>query len=100
MMSMYANKYRQKTFYNRHIKNKELQVGDVVLVYKFKEHLGKLQKRGKGPYIINQQSSSGAIKLATLDGTPWTNWINGYRVKKYQAPLFSSFKSLFKVTSV
>ena len=74
VMRIYANKCMQKVFYDRLVKNKELQDGDVVLAYKLKEHTSKLQKRKMEPYIIHQLSSSGAVKLATLeDETPWTN---------------------------
>ena len=40
-----------------------------------------------GPYIVKDISSSGAIKVATLEGGELSNWISGCRIKKYLEPL-------------
>ncbi|MCO5580788.1 hypothetical protein L7F22_034659 [Adiantum nelumboides] len=64
-----------------------LRAGDYVLMYIRKQHSKKLQKRGNGPYVIQDISSSGAIKLATLEGEEMPNWISGCRLKKYHLPL-------------
>ena len=40
-----------------------------------------------GPYAIHDISTSGALRLATLDGEKMPNWISGYQVKKYLRPL-------------
>eukprot|EP00250_Pteridium_aquilinum_P030065 c40593_g1_i1 orf=3-197(-) len=40
-----------------------------------------------GPFFIHPISPSGEIKLATLDGQEMSNWISGYRLKKYHLPL-------------
>ena len=40
-----------------------------------------------GPYVIHDISTSGALRLATLDGEQMPNWISGCRVKKYLKPL-------------
>ena len=32
-------------------------------------------------------SSSGAVKLSTLDGKEMANWISGCQIKKYNTPL-------------
>ncbi len=84
---MYAQKRRLKKFHDAHIVNKEFQKGDLVLAYTLKQHTSKLKKRGMGPYIIHDLSSSGAVHLATLDGEPMANWISGCRLKKYKEPL-------------
>ena len=47
----------------------------------------KFTKQGQWPYVISGLSSSGAIKLLTLDKEKMANWISGCRVKKYNAPL-------------
>ena len=47
----------------------------------------KLKKRGMGPYVIHDISTSGALRLATLYGEQIPNWISGYWVKKYLRPL-------------
>ena len=80
---MYALKQRQKQFYDHKIISKQLQEGDLVLVYTLKQHASKLTKCGKGPFVIHSLSPSGAVQLATLEGEPMTNWISGCRLKKY-----------------
>ena len=57
------------------------------MVYTLKEFAAKFTKRGRGPYVISRLSSSGAVKIATLDGEEMPNWINGCRIKKYTTPL-------------
>ena len=42
---------------------------------------------GMGPFVVKDISSSGAIKVATLEGGEMSNWISGYRIKKYLEPL-------------
>ena len=84
---MYVLKRRQKQFYDQKIISKQLQEGDLVLVYTLKQHASKLTKHGKGPFVIHSLSPSGAVQLATLEGEPMTNWINGCRLKKYHLPL-------------
>ena len=85
---MYTLKRRQKSFFDAKIKTKELQKGDLVLAYTLKQHASKLKKRGMGPYVIHEISTSGALRLATLDGEQMPNWISdSCRVKKYLRPL-------------
>ena len=84
---MYALKRRQKSFYDTKNKTKELQKGDLVLAYTLKHHASKLKKQGMGPYVIHDISTSGALRLATLDGEKMPNWISDCRVKKYLWPL-------------
>ncbi len=85
--AMYALKRRQKSFHDARIKTKEFKTGDLVLAYTLKQHTSKLKKRGMGPYLIHDISTSGALRLATLDGEQMPNWISGCRVKKYYEPL-------------
>ena len=84
---MYAQKRRQKKFHDAHVKNKEFKIGDLVLVYTLKQHASKLKKRGNGPYVIHDISTSGAVRLATLDGEQMLNWMSGCRIKKYHETL-------------
>ena len=84
---MYALKRRQKQFHDDHIITKRFKVGDLVLVYTLKEFGSKFTKRGRGPYVITQASTSGAVRFATLDGEEMPNWISGCRIKKYHTPL-------------
>ena len=48
-------------------------MGDLVLAYTLKQHVGKLRKRGMGPFLIKNISPSGAIKLENLDGEEMPN---------------------------
>ena len=84
---MYALKRRQKQFHDHHILTKEFRVGDLVLVFTLKEFKAKFTKRGQGPYVISNLSSSRAVKLSTLEGEEMPNWISGCRIKKYHRPL-------------
>ena len=84
---MYANKRRQKEFFDKHVRTKEFAIGDYVLVYTLKQHAKNLKKRGMGPYVIKNLSPSGAVKIATLEGEEMPNWISGCRLKKYLIPL-------------
>ena len=59
----------------------------MVLAYTLKQHASKLKKRGLGPYVVHDISTSGALRLATIDGEHMPNWISGCRVKKYLEPL-------------
>ncbi|MCO5577836.1 hypothetical protein L7F22_049587 [Adiantum nelumboides] len=85
--SIYAQKRNMKSFFDQHVINKEFAIGDYILMYTLKQHSRKLQKRGNRPYVIHDISSSGAIKLATLEGEEMLNWISGCRLKKYHLPL-------------
>ena len=40
--------------------------------------------------MVSGLSSSGAVKLSTLDGEEMANWISGCRIKKYNIPLTTS----------
>ena len=82
-MAIYAQQKRMK---ESHDKTKDFAVGDYVLVYTIKQKTKELKKRGVGPFVIHSISSSGAIKLATVDGEEMPNWISGSRLKKYHLP--------------
>ena len=56
-------------------------------MYTLKPHLGKFKKRGFGPCVIEEISSSGAVKLSTLDEEIMSNWTSGCRIKKCHLPL-------------
>ena len=64
---MYAQKCCQKQSHDAYSKNKHFKIGDLVLAYTLKQHTSKLKKRGRRPYVIQDLSTSRAIKLATLD---------------------------------
>ncbi|MCO5612383.1 hypothetical protein L7F22_066650 [Adiantum nelumboides] len=84
---IYAQKRKQKQFFDSHLLTKIFKKGDLVLVYSLKQHIPKFKKKGNGPFVIEDVSPSGAVKLSTLDGEPMANWISGCRLKKYYLPL-------------
>ena len=43
--------------------------------------------RGLGPYVINELTTGGAVRLETLDGEPMANFINGSCLKRFHEPL-------------
>ena len=58
-----------------------------MLLYTLKKQKRKLKMRGLGPFVINTLSTSGAVRLETLEGEQMTNFINGSCIKKYEEPL-------------
>ena len=84
---MYALKRRQKRFHDSHIITKEFKLGDLVLVYTLKQFQSKFSKAGQGPFFISRVSSTGTVKLSTVDDEEMPNWISGCCVKKYYTQL-------------
>ena len=82
-MGIYAEKHRQKQWYDSKVCTKEFQKGDLVLVFTLKKHKRKLKMRGLGPYVINEITLGGAVCLETLDGEPMANFINGSCLKTF-----------------
>ena len=74
---MYAQKRQQKQHHDLVLKPKEIQKGDLVLVYTLKSHIEKFKKGGFGPCVVKEISSSGAVKLSILDGESMSNWSSG-----------------------
>ena len=79
-------KDRRKSWHDHHIKNKQFQQGDLVLLYdsKFMKHIGKLQMHWLGPYLVNSITSKGAVQLQQLDGAMLPNLVNGSMMKPYR----------------
>ncbi len=84
---MYAKKCRRKHWHDRNIKTERFQEGDLVLLYTLKKHKRKLKKRGLGPFVVSELTTSGAVRLETLDGAQMPNFINGSRLRRYELPL-------------
>ena len=59
---MYAQKRQQKQHHDLVLRPKEFSKGGLVLVYTLKPHKGKFKKRGFGPCVVEEISSSGAGK--------------------------------------
>ena len=58
-----------------------------MLVYTLKKHKQKFKKHGLGLLVINELTSSGAVRLEILDGAQMPNFINGSCFKRYEEPL-------------
>ena len=87
IVGMYAEKCRRKHWHDQNIKTNRFQKGDLVLLYTLKKHKRKLKKRGLGPFVVSELTSSGAVRLETLEGAQMPNFINGSHLKKYEEPL-------------
>ena len=87
VMGIYAKKRRQKRWHDQHVKTGRFRKGDLVLLYTLKKLKRKLKMRDLGPFVINELSPSGAVRLETLDGEPMANYINKSRLKLYHEPL-------------
>ena len=81
----HIEKDQQKAWHDRHIKKKQFQQGDLVLLYesKFMKHPGKLQMHQLGPYLVNSITSGGAVQMKQLDGVMLPTLVNGSRMKPY-----------------
>lgn len=87
VIAMYAEKRRQKRWHDENLRTKEFHKGTLVLVYTLKQKKQKLKLRGMGPYVINEITPSGTVRLETIDGEPMANFINGSRLRVYHEPL-------------
>ena len=79
-------KAREKAWHGRHIKKKQFQIGDLVLLYdsKFMKFPGKFKTHWKGPYIVHKVTDGGAVQLAKLNGEILPSMVNGRHLKKYR----------------
>ena len=88
---VYALKRQQRKFHDSHISIKEFKLGNLVLFFYsrticFEVHKARMRTLCDLWAIIGL-SSSGAIKLLTLDEEEMANWISVCRIKKYNTPL-------------
>lgn len=77
-------KEQTKIWHDRHIQKKELQEGQLVLLFNFRLKLfpGKLRSRWSGPFVIHKVFPHGAIELKNPANRD-TFKVNGQRVKSY-----------------
>ena len=64
-----------------------LEFHDLIPLYDIQvaKHPGKFQQDWLGPYIVKEVTNGGAIQLATLHGDLIPGFVNGSRLKPYQA---------------
>ena len=81
-----VHKAREKAWHDRHIKKKQFQIGDLVLLYdsKFMKFPGKFKTHWNGSYIVQKVTDGGAVQLAKLNGEILPSMVNGSRLKKYK----------------
>jgi hypothetical protein len=82
------NKAKVARAYNKKVKPKEFQVGDLVweavLPIGTKDPwFGKWSPNWHGPYRVNQVLPGNAYKLEELDGEKWPTAVNGQHLNKY-----------------
>ncbi|XP_057758907.1 uncharacterized protein LOC130979471 [Arachis stenosperma] len=87
-MDAYENAwiYQEKTkaFHDHHIRKKDFQEGDKVLLYNLRLRfmLGKLRSRWEGPFKVKEVKLYGVVELFDPQSEATFN-VNGHRVKKY-----------------
>ncbi|RYA42775.1 DDE-type integrase/transposase/recombinase, partial [Enterobacter cloacae complex sp. GF14B] len=82
-----VEKDRRKKWFDRHLKNKDINVGDKVLMYGVRNEKKKLKYAGKGPYRVCEITPQGTIRVETLDGVETIGFLNGSKFKRYYDPL-------------
>ena len=79
-------KQQQKAWHDRNIKNKNLSVGNLALLYNsgVKGKPKKLHREWVGPYIVEEINANRSVRLRTLQGTVFGKLVNGAQLKRYQ----------------
>ncbi|MCO5604957.1 hypothetical protein L7F22_059132 [Adiantum nelumboides] len=80
-------KDRRKKWFDRHLKDKDIKVGDKVLMYGVRNKKKKLKYAGKGPYRVCEITPEGTIRVEILDGIEIIGFLNGSKFKRYYDPL-------------
>jgi len=80
---------QRKIWHDRHLKEKQFQPGDWVLLYdsRYKDFKGKLRTRWLGPYIVETCNENGSVLIQTIDEEAIPMLVNGHRLKIYRKPL-------------
>ena len=78
---------RLENFYNKRVKPRTFQLGDLVLRKVFENTAdptaGKFQPNWEGPYVITQSGKSGSYAIDKTDGTPIPRMWNAMHLKRY-----------------
>ena len=73
--------------YNKNIRIRRFQVGDLVLRKAFQNTTnptdGKLAPKWEGPYLIESEAGKGAYRLLTMQGDMLPRAWNAIHLKKY-----------------
>ena len=79
-------KQAQKAWHDHNIKNKNLLVGDLALLYnsRVKGKPKKLHTEWMGPYIVEEIYANRSVWLRTLQGIIFQKLVNHTRLKWYK----------------
>ena len=87
LQGMTIEKQRRKQWYNRQLKDKNIQEGDMVLLFVVRDKKQKLKYTGMGPYSICDITPQRTVCVKTLDGIKTFRFLNGSKFKRYYNPL-------------
>ncbi|KAL4381222.1 hypothetical protein AHAS_Ahas04G0111900 [Arachis hypogaea] len=84
-----------KAVHDQHIKRKEFQPGDLVLLYNSRLRLmpGKLRSRWEGPYRVERAEPYGVFHLSHPSSSELIK-VNGHRLKLYHGEEATKNKEL------
>ena len=79
-------KQQQKAWNECNIKNKNLSIGDLALLYNIqvKGKPKKLHTEWMGPYIVEEIHPNGLVRLKMLQGIVFQKFVDGARLKRYR----------------
>ncbi|XP_057760544.1 uncharacterized protein LOC130980919 [Arachis stenosperma] len=88
-------KEKVKAVHDQHIKRKEFQPGDLVLLYnsRLRLMLGKLRSRWEGPYRVKKVEPYGVFHLSHPSSSKLIK-VNGHRLKLYYGKKVTKNKEL------
>jgi hypothetical protein len=73
-----------KSYYNKKVKIRQIEEGDLVLKKTLNEvAIKKLESKWEGPFIVKRRLETGAYKLAHLDGEELKHTWNAISLKKF-----------------
>ncbi|XP_074351507.1 uncharacterized protein LOC141690620 [Apium graveolens] len=85
-LRMIAQQEKTTRYFNKKVKNKGFEVGDLVLrdsAVSQPTISGKFKPTWEGPYKVSKVVSTGTYELSYLDGQPIKNAWNGIHLKKF-----------------
>eukprot|EP00253_Pinus_taeda_P030015 PITA_30015 len=80
---------QRKIWHDKHLKEKQFQEGDWVLLYdsRYKDFNGKLRTTWLGLYTVERCNDNGSVLIRTIDKEAIPMLVNGNRLKFYKKPL-------------
>ena len=85
MQHQEIQKQQQKAWHDHNIKNKNLSIRDLALLYnsRVKGKPKKLHTEWMGPYVVEEIHPNGSILLRMLQGIVFRKLVNGAQLKRY-----------------